>query len=317
VAQWLAAGQAVAGEKDEPQVETGGHCHSPFDCGFFGYCTKDKPKPCWPVTTLPRMQAVSLREFIALEKPLELQEVPDHLLNEKQRRVKQHSLAGTVYFNRNGAGQALAQHPFPAYFLDFETSQLAVPLWQGNRPYRQIPFQFSVHRLDDAGELTHREFLDLSGNDPCRPFAEALLACCGTTGVIFVYNAGFEGGRICELAARFPDLAADLLALHGRLFDLLRIAERYYYHPDQRGSWSIKRVLPTVAPELSYDNLSGVKDGGMAMAAYLEAIGQGTTEERKQEIRHQLSRYCALDTFAMVRLWQVFANFTHMEFQWA
>lgn len=46
----------------------------------------------------------------------------------------------------------------------------------------------------------------------------------------------------------------------------------HYYHPDQHGSWSIKAVLPTLCPELSYEQSEGVKDGGMAMDAYAETI---------------------------------------------
>jgi hypothetical protein len=67
-------------------------------------------------------------------------------------------------------------------------------------------------------------------------------------------------------------------------------------------------VLPAVVPELSYDNLDGVADGGMAMDAFCEAIQPGTSKERKREIEKQLLVYCTLDTFAMVRLWQFFSG---------
>jgi hypothetical protein len=90
--------------------------------------------------------------------------------------------------------------------------------------------------------------------------------------------------------------------------DLLRVAEQRYYHPDQRGSWSIKKVLPTVASDLRYDALTGVQDGGMAMNAFLEAISSSTTIPRKAEIEQQLLKYCGLDTYAMVRLWQFFSG---------
>jgi len=63
-------------------------------------------------------------------------------------------------------------------------------------------------------------------------------------------------------------------------------------------------------PELRYDALDGVQDGGMAMEAFLEAIHPNTSVERKSEIERQLLTYCKLDTYAMVRLWQVFAGRT-------
>jgi hypothetical protein len=92
------------------------------------------------------------------------------------------------------------------------------------------------------------------------------------------------------------------------LVDLLPIARKYYYHPSQQGSWSIKAVLPALCPDLRYDDLEGVQDGGMAMTAFDEALAPQTTPARKAEIERQLLDYCKLDTYAMVRLWSAFTG---------
>lgn len=184
-------------------------------------------------------------------------EVPVGLLNESHRRVQKCTLSGKPYFDRRGAMADLQAHKLPAYFIDFETIQFAVPIWKGTRPYQQIPFQFSVQRLSRNGTLVETQFLDLSGDDPSRPFAEALIKACGQRGPVFVYNAAFETRRIKELAQRFPDLSADLLAINERIIDLLPVARARYYHPSQQGSWSIKQVLPALVPNLSYDRLGG------------------------------------------------------------
>lgn len=107
-------------------------------------------------------------------------------------------------------------------------------------------------------------------------------------------------------------MSALLLAINTRMVDLLPIARERYYHPSQQGSWSIKKVLPAVVPELRYEALDGVQDGGMAMDVFLEAIHPDTSVERKREIERQLLAYCKLDTYAMVRLWQVFAGRTNL-----
>lgn len=107
-----------------------------------------------------------------------------------------------------------------------------------------------------------------------------------------------------ELALRFPSIAPALSAIRGRLVDLLPIAQTRYYHPSQCGSWRIKKVVPTIAPDLRYDVLPGVQDGDMAMAAYREAIAPATTPQRKAEIRDELLAYCSLDTRAMVAIWK-------------
>ena len=67
-------------------------------------------------------------------------------------------------------------------------------------------------------------------------------------------------------------------------------------------------MLPAAIPELSYNQLDGVQDGGMAVSAFMEAIAPATPPERKDEIEDQLISYCELDTFAMVRLYQFFTG---------
>ena len=314
VINWIAEAQKVAGKKAEPRITTGAHCKTPFDCGFSQYCQSKEPQAEYPVHWLPNIAAKALKQHIADHSALDLRDTPDELLNALQQRVKKHSVSGKIYFDSDSAARALAAHRLPAYFLDFETIQFAIPIWKGTRPYQQIPFQFSLHKLGKNEKLEAQAFLDLSGNDPSRYFAEALIKVCGKVGPIFVYNAGFEGARISELAKRFGKLSSELLAIKERLVDLHPITKANYYNPSQRGSWSIKAVLPAIAPDLSYAALQGVQNGGMAMEAYLEAIHADTLAERKAEIEEQVLAYCGLDTFAMVRLWQFLAGRNELQF---
>ena len=304
---WIEEAQKIVGQLAEPDIAVGDHCYDPFECGFCNYCNKGVPQPEYPVGWLPRFSAVK-RERLAEKGVNDLRGVPDDLLNDKQAMVKEHTLTNTVFFDAAGAAADLANHGFPAYFLDFESIQFAVPIWKGTRPYQQIVFQFSLHSLNESGQLSHTAFVDFSGADPSEPLARALITACGQNGPVFVYNQAFEKTRIRELTDRYPDLAGALLAINDRIVDLLPVARNRYYHPSQQGSWSIKAVLPAIVPELSYDRLDGVKDGGMAMDAFCEAIQSATIKERKSAIETQLLAYCQLDTFAMVRLWQFFSG---------
>lgn len=313
VETWIAGAQAIAKKVKEPKVCTGGQCSDPFECGFLAYCQGQEPQPQYPVNWLPRIQAKALKSHIEAKGVFDMRHVPDDLLNERQQRVKDHTLAGSPYFNAQAAAMELATCKLPAYFLDFETIQFAIPIWKGTRPYQQIPFQFSLHRLGRTGTLDKKSFLDVSGDDPSRAFARALIASCGSSGPVFVYNAGFETARIRELAERFPKLIDELLAINERVVDLLPIAQQHYYHPSQQGSWSIKKVLPAIAPELQYGDLEGVQDGGMTMEAFLGAIASTTTAARCTQIEKQLIDYCSLDTYAMVKLWRFFSGRTDME----
>jgi hypothetical protein len=116
-----------------------------------------------------------------------------------------------------------------------------------------------------------------------------------------VYNGGFEGARLKELASIFPDLSKELFAIVERFFDLLPFAREFYYHPDMKGSWSIKDVLPTIAPELDYPNLQ-ISNGSMTQDAYKRALDQNISIKEKNDLRTAMLKYCEQDTFAMVRL---------------
>ena len=305
---WITEAQRTANKRVAPRIGTGKHCTDPYECGFLGHCQSEEPQAEYPIHWLPGQLRKGLRSHIEANGVTELHDVPDNLLSAPQQRVKAATLSGETYFDRDGAAQILAAHKLPAFFMDFETIQFAVPIWKGTRPYQQTPFQFSVHRLSRAGKLEHKAFLDLTGEDPSKAFAEALIDACGERGPIFVYNAGFETARISGLAERLPRVAKALLAINARVVDLLPVARNHYYHPSQEGSWSIKKVLPAACPDLRYDDLEGVKDGDMAMEAFLEALSPNTSASRKSEIERQLLAYCALDTYAMVRLWSVFSG---------
>lgn len=304
VPKWIASAQdTLAGE--EPCISPGEQCYSPFECPFISSCVLPPSPDEFPVEILPygKSVAANLRNngFNDLRDPTE-----DLLEKPKHRRVWRATVSGKAELDKEATDIILAL-PYPRYYLDFETIQFAVPRWKGTRPYSQIPFQWSCHIEEQNGTLSHTEFLADGNCDPRRQFAEALISTLGTTGPIIVYNAGFERGRMSELAVSFPDLAPALTAAIQRVFDLLPIARNHYYHPDMRGSWSIKAVLPTIAPDLSYEGLE-VAHGGMAQEAFLELLEPSLAAERRTKLTAALLAYCERDTFAMVRIAQFFQN---------
>jgi hypothetical protein len=313
IRSWIDEAQKIVVKTEAPEIPIGPQCNTPFDCGFFGHCSASLPVAEYPVNWLPGRKSKALDTHIAETGTNDLRFLPDKLLNDQQRRVRDVTLSGIPYFDAAGAADALASFPLPGYFLDFETIQFGVPRWAGTHPYQMLPFQFSLHCLAADGTETHHGFLDLSGDDPSERFANSLIKACGEAHPIFVYNAGFEGARLKELAQRFSKLAPELLAIKDRLVDLLPITRNFFYHPIQKGSWSIKYVLPVVAPDLDYNALPGVHDGTQAMDAYLEAVDPFTSEARKTEIRDALEQYCALDTYAIIALWRFLTGATRTE----
>jgi hypothetical protein len=196
---------------------------------------------------------------------------------------------------------------YPRYDLDFETVAPAVPRWPGTRPYEVLPFQWSCHYEPSAGREQHAEFLDLSPDPPMRRLAESLIRVLGREGPVLAYS-GYERRVIEGLRVRYPDIARPLAVIADRLVDLLPPTQANYYHADMAGSWSLKSVLPTIDPQMRYEELEGIQEGSEASEAYMEAIDPATSATRKGELRQQLLRYCHQDTEAMLRLVQFFAS---------
>jgi hypothetical protein len=237
----------------------------------------------------------------------DIRDIPDNYpLNDRQIMVRDVTRSGKSIL-LEAAKQAVRSLPYPRYYIDFETIQFAVPEWKGTRPYEQIPFQWSCHVEAAGGSLTHYEFLSDLDGDPSRSFSETLLDCVRGDTPVIVYNATFEKTRLQECAAKFPDLAPALLAIRERIFDLLPVARQNYYHPSMHGSWSIKKVLPTVAPDLDYSNLE-VSDGGKAQIAFLNMLKLEKDSAERTFVRNNLLAYCGRDTYAMVRLARFFAG---------
>lgn len=289
-----------------PAIVTGTGCFTPYECPFLAHCRAAEPSgPDYPIDVLPRASS-ALLERLTDAGYVDLCDVPDaNLPNPLHRRVAAASRTGETFVS-DALPRLLADIEYPRSYLDFETIAFVVPRWLGTRPFQQLPFQFSLHTEADDGTMRHAAFLDLSGRSPLQGFVESLLDAIAPTGPVIVWNQGFEGARLRELAALFPQHATALRAIVDRMVDLLPLYRAHYYHREMRGSWSIKAVLPTIAPDLDYGTLE-VADGGDAQKAYLQACDPATTAETREQLRGHMLAYCERDTWAMVRLANAFA----------
>jgi hypothetical protein len=289
------ASEAVAGPI--PDIPVGQHCSSPYECPFIDYCWPSDTQ--YPVAGLGGSKK-KLGQWIT-SGYRDIRDVPiDEITSETQLRIHGVTREGVAEL-LPGARAFVASLPYPRFYLDFETVGPAIPLWAGTRPYQALPFQWSCHLERAPGQMEHAEFLDLSGEAPMRALAEQMIGDLETAGPVLMYTS-YERGVIKGLIEMFPDLSQGLQAIIDRLVDLYPVTRASYYHPDMHGSWSIKAVLPTIAPEMDYALLEGIAEGTEASAAYVEAIHTETSAERKEEIRLSLLKYCKHDTEAMVRL---------------
>jgi hypothetical protein len=232
-------------------------------------------------------------------------------LNEKQALQRKLACEGGIHINKPGIKNFLGKLEYPIYYLDFETINPVLPKFGGMKPYQRIPFQFSLHvQKEKGGKLKHISFLAEGMTDPREKFMQALRDNLGETGSILVYNQGFEKGVMNECATAFPEFRAwydDLI--QPRIRDLLDVFRNFdYYDPKQKGSCSIKAVLPVMS-DLSYSDLKDVKKGDEASYQWERVTFEDVPEEERQKIYDALEEYCKLDTLAEVKildkLWEV------------
>jgi len=146
--------------------------------------------------------------------------------------------------DREKIAQFLKGLSYPLYFLDFESFQPAVPLYDNSSPYEQIVFQYSLHYIPaPGGGLLHKEYLAMPGEDPRRGVAEALCRDIPKDVCTLAYNMSFEKGRIRALAALYPDLSDHLMNIHNHIVDLMvPFQKRQYYCRAMQGSYKDWRI---------------------------------------------------------------------------
>jgi hypothetical protein len=215
--------------------------------------------------------------------------------------------------NQEALDEFKADLEYPLYFMDFETFFPAIPIHNESRPYQQIPFQFSLHVIENSeneksrnGEnLQHYEYLGTPPADPRPAFIEELLEKLGNTGSILVWNKTFECTRLKEIARDFPQYQEKIEEILERVVDLIvPFRRKHLYTPEMNGSYSLKSVLPALVPDLSYGDLE-IQEGGTASETYESLYYDGDPDSIAQK-RENLLRYCEMDTVSMVRVLEQF-----------
>lgn len=282
--------------KDEPDVSIGARCFAPFECDYKAHCWKHVPEySVYNVFTKAKAD-----EVVKRHSTFDLAKLASDLLPTGNKGIDVASfLSGKTHIQPALIKSFLANLRYPLYFLDYETLMPAIPLFDGTRPFQQIPFQFSVHIQESPGrELVHKEYLHKQKTDPRPDLVRNLVDACGLDGTVIVYNQAFEMARNNELAQEFPQYAAALDAINGRMLDLLvPFRSRWAYHPKQNGSASIKAVLPAFT-DLTYEGME-IDNGGEASLQYLMFMQGKLSDEDSKTLWKNLDAYCGQDTYAM------------------
>jgi len=284
-------------------------CIRPKVCPCLELCHKDNPE--YSIYDINHLTG-SEKKIRELEKMgvKSVYDIPSSFpLSDKQKFQVEVAKSGKACIDINAIRTELASLIYPLYFIDYESFNPAIPMYDGYTPYDQMPFQWSLHILNEENKLEHYEFIETDPIDPIPNFLNSLQNYLGDDGSIIVWHEAFEATqntRMGEIHSKYKDFCENM---NSRIFDIMKIfRDGLYSDPQLKGSYSIKNVLPVLVPELSYKNME-IGDGATAMANWNDMVyGIGASGRENTIIRKNLLKYCELDTYAMVEIYKRLEN---------
>jgi len=280
-----------------PEISIGKHCLTPYDCML-------RPK-CWgflPENSIFDLRGGKTKQFSLYDQGItSIKDIPDEVILSRQQKIqKKCVITGNTHVEKEEIRQFLDRLQYPLYYLDFETIGPAIPVYDGTRPYQDIPFQFSLHIVEGVeSEPVHYSFLADGIEDPRPQLLKELRRLLGSEGSIIAYNSGFEEGVLKDLVKAFPEYTDWLEGILIRIVDLLfPFSNFHYYHASQKDTASLKKVLPAITGR-GYEEM-GIGAGMDASIAYERITHGNATLEEISRIRADLIQYCKLDTEGMI-----------------
>jgi len=287
-----------------PSCNTLESCYKPDECICPEICHKDLPDySIYDIARISKKNKDILRDDFILD----IKDIPDDLkLSDKQSLQVEIAKKEDCLIEKDEIRKILGSLEYPLYFLDYETFNPAIPLYDGYIPYQQMPFQYSLHIVDNESDIKHFEFLAKENKDPIPEMMKSMTEQIPNKGgTVIVWNKQFEQGRNKEIGEMYPEYKDYMESVNNRVFDLMEIFSKDLYLDYRfKGSASIKKVLPVLVPELSYKELD-IQEGLTASISWYEMIFGEKTEVERNQIYNNLLKYCELDTLAMVKIREV------------
>ena len=307
-------------KSDCPKKEVGPHCKDPYPCHYFERCYP-------PETDIENVSykilpyyGKKIENFCKTNKIEKLKDIPKDLLQSSRKDyaenyhqiIQEAHIKNTPWVNKDISEQ-FKKWKMPFYFMDFETIQQGVPIIQNTKPFEQVPFQWSVHKLSQkGGALEEFSFIDFADQDIELNFLKKLIEILGDQGTIFVHNHPFEKGVLNKLKEKpkmksYSDQVDNII---DRIEDTLELTRKNFYSPEMFGKYSLKKIVQAIPTQISYksEDEDAVSDGGDAQLAWFKCTDIESKHKEKENYKNELIKYCSKDTEAMYDLIKYFLN---------
>lgn len=294
----------ISKEKSEPVINIGPHCTKPYECPFRDYCWKSNISNSRSVINLPKFSEKWKAYYSGIKTIDDEKFLTQYSYKEDKPIMYESIKSGKLVIDQKFINESLTSLVFPLYFFDFESLMGAIPEIEGQRPYQQMVFQHSIHKLTETSDFSHYSFLHNSLKNPDDDVVKSIHKFIGEKGSIVTYNKTFEITRIKELAEKFKDTSYGpyLLSLIPRFIDLLDIIEKAVYHPLFMGSFFLKVVAPILLGKNGEYTDSKIKSGSEVGEIFLQYV-RSQNETEKKELKNSLLEYNKRDTLNLVLLY--------------
>jgi hypothetical protein len=304
-----------------PKKEIGPHCKDPYPCHYLDRCSPPETNIKNVSYKILPYHGKKIETYCKTNKIKKLKDIPKDLLQSSRKDyaenyhqiIQEAHIKNTPWLNKNISKQ-FKKWKMPFYFMDFETIQQGVPIIENTKPFEQVPFQWSVHKLTEKGKkLEEFSFIDFADQNIEFNFLKKLIETLGDEGTIFVHNHPFEKGVLNKLKEKpkmktYSDRVDSII---DRIEDTLELTRKNFYSPEMFGKYSLKKIVKAIPTEISYESEyeDAVSDGGDAQLAWFKCTDPKTKLEEKENFKKELIKYCSKDTYAMYDLINYFLKY--------
>ena len=303
-----------------PKKEIGSHCKDPYPCNYIDKCSPpDTDIKNVSYKILP-YYGKKIESYCKINKIEKLKDIPKDLLQSSRKDyaenyhqiIQEAHIKNTGWINKDISEQ-FKKWKMPYYFMDFETIQQGVPIIENTKPFEQVPFQWSVHKLSEKGKaLEEFSFIDFDDQDIEFNFLKKLIETLGDKGTIFVHNHPFERGVLNKLKEKpkMKSYSDQVDSIIDRIEDTLELTRKNFYSPEMFGKYSLKKIVKAIPTKIFYDSEEedAVSDGSDAQLTWFKCTDLKTKPSEKENYKKELIKYCSKDTEAMYDLIKYFLN---------
>jgi hypothetical protein len=287
------------------QLPMGTYCTTPFQCPHLARCTKEGPAlPLRELPELTRAQELAMHQEGIEELTAIDSQRPG--LTFKQRRtlasIEQKTLLVEPFVR-----EELRQCNQPLHFLSIATLTEPLPRFEGQHPWRQVPYAWAVNTLHKDGRVETASFSHADRTDPRTDFATTLAKHLEIGGTIMCWNDdNLESLR--ALLEDLPNAKAAVRTIVGRQHvAMMKLFDAGVFHPQLRTHTDLEATVAALQNDTSGADLA-IRNEDQLREAIDKATAPRSRSTTKDKIAADMKAWVGWCSDRLLQLYRKFAE---------